>query len=43
VYARHLIPRLVAAGTACLARPEAATVAAACGAEVHRADIFDRE
>jgi nucleoside-diphosphate-sugar epimerase len=46
VYARHLIPRLVADGHRVLAlarRPEAATVASACGAEVRRADIFDRE
>jgi nucleoside-diphosphate-sugar epimerase len=46
VYARHLIPRLLAEGHRVLAlarRPEAATVAAACGAEVRPADIFDRE
>jgi nucleoside-diphosphate-sugar epimerase len=46
VYARHLIPRLVAAGhrvRALARRPEAATVAAACGAEVRPADIFDRD
>jgi nucleoside-diphosphate-sugar epimerase len=46
VYARHLIPRLRADGHRVLAlarRPEAATVAAACGAEVRRADIFDRD
>ena len=44
VYARHLIPRLVAAGygvRALVRRPEAATVARACGAEVATADIFD--
>jgi nucleoside-diphosphate-sugar epimerase len=46
VYARHLIPRLVAAGhqvRALARRPEAATVAAACGAQIHPADIFDRD
>ena len=45
VYARHLIPRLVRAGHRVVAlarRPEAAAVARACGAEVRRADIFDR-
>lgn len=44
VYARHLIPRLTARGhrvRALALRPEAATVARACGAEVVRADIFD--
>lgn len=44
VYARHLIPRLVAAGhhvRALVRRPEAAAVAIACGAEVRIADIFD--
>lgn len=44
VYARHLIPRLVARGyrvRALLRRPEAAASARACGAEVHVADIFD--
>ena len=44
VYARHLIPRLVARGhrvRALVRRPEAATVAAACGAEVQPADVFD--
>ena len=44
VYARHLIPRVVARGfrvRALVRRPEAAGVAVACGAEVHRADIFD--
>ncbi len=44
VYARHLLPRLVDAGFAAAAlvrRPEAATVARACGATVKRADIFD--
>ncbi len=44
VYARHLIPRLVAAGHAVRAlvrRPEAAAVARACGADVRTADIFD--
>jgi nucleoside-diphosphate-sugar epimerase len=46
VYARHLIPRLTAAGhrvRALARRPEAATVATACGADVRPADIFDRE
>lgn len=46
VYARHLIPRLTAAGhrvRALARRPEAATAAAACGADVRRADIFDRD
>ncbi len=44
VYARHLIPRLVAAGhrvRALVRRPERARVALACGAEVRRADLFD--
>jgi nucleoside-diphosphate-sugar epimerase len=44
VYARHLIPRLVAANhhvRALVRRPEAAGVARACGADVHHADIFD--
>jgi nucleoside-diphosphate-sugar epimerase len=46
VYARHLIPRLVAAGhqvRALVRRPEAAGVARACGAEVRVADVFDEE
>jgi nucleoside-diphosphate-sugar epimerase len=46
VYARHLIPRLVAAGypvRALVRRPEAATTALACGAETRRADIFQPE
>src|SRR5215475_1533650 len=46
VYGRHLIPRLVAAGhhvRALVRRPEAATTATACGADVHQADIFDRD
>ncbi|WP_020519161.1 NAD-dependent epimerase/dehydratase family protein [Catelliglobosispora koreensis] len=46
VYSRHLIPRLTAAGHRVLAlarRPEAATVATACGAEVRQADIFNRD
>ena len=46
VYGRHLVPRLVAAGhrvRALVRRPEAALVAAACGAELARADIFDAE
>jgi len=45
VYARHLIPRLVAAGyrvRALVRRPEAASVAVACGADVRIADIFDQ-
>ena len=44
VYARHLIPRPVARGhriRALVRRPEAAGIAAACGAELHRADVFD--
>jgi nucleoside-diphosphate-sugar epimerase len=44
VYARHLIPKLIARGHAVRAivrRPEAAGVARACGAEIHVADIFD--
>src|SRR5262245_24724937 len=44
VYGRHLVPRLVARGyriRALVRRPEAAATAAACGAEVRRADIFD--
>jgi nucleoside-diphosphate-sugar epimerase len=46
VYARHLIPRLVAEGQrvrALVRRPEAAGLARACGAEIHVADIFDEE
>lgn len=44
VYGRHLVPRLVAAGyrvRALVRRPEAAAIAAACGAEIAAADIFD--
>ncbi len=44
VYGRHLLPRLLAAGhrvRALVRRPEAATVATACGADVRRADVFD--
>jgi nucleoside-diphosphate-sugar epimerase len=44
VYARHLIPRLVARGHAVRAlvrRPDAAAIAIACGADVRVADIFD--
>jgi nucleoside-diphosphate-sugar epimerase len=44
VYARHLIPRLTAAGhrVRALARnPANATIATACGAEPAKADIFD--
>ncbi len=46
VYARHLIPRLAARGhniRALVRRPESATVAAQCGAEVRAADIYDPE
>ncbi|MFI5890150.1 NAD-dependent epimerase/dehydratase family protein [Actinoplanes sp. NPDC051513] len=46
VYARHLIPRLVARGhrvRALARRPDTATVAHACGADVRRADIFERD
>jgi nucleoside-diphosphate-sugar epimerase len=46
VYGRHLIPRLTAAGhrvRALVRRPETAIAAAACGAEVVRADVFDEE
>jgi nucleoside-diphosphate-sugar epimerase len=44
VYGRHLVPRLIAAGyrvRALARRPEAAAIAAACGAELAAADIFD--
>ena len=44
VYGRHLVPRLVAAGyrvRALVRRPEAASLAAACGAELAAADLFD--
>jgi nucleoside-diphosphate-sugar epimerase len=44
VYGRHLVPRLVARGhrvRALVRRPEAAAMAGACGAELHRADVFD--
>ena len=44
VYARHLVPRLAARGhrvRALVRRPEAAGVAAACGADVRVADVFD--
>jgi nucleoside-diphosphate-sugar epimerase len=44
VYARHLVPRLVAAGHAVRAlvrRPEAAGIARLCGADVRVADVFD--
>ena len=44
VYARHLLPRLAAAGypvRALVRRPEAARAARACGAEIRLADIFD--
>jgi nucleoside-diphosphate-sugar epimerase len=44
VYGRHLVPRLIAAGyrvRALARRPESAASAAACGAEIAVADIFD--
>jgi len=44
VYGRHLVPRLASAGhrvRALVRRPDAAVVAAACGAEVAAADVFD--
>lgn len=44
VYGRHLVPRLIARGhriRALVRKPSAASVAAACGAEVVAADIFD--
>jgi len=44
VYGRHLVPRLVACGyrvRALVRRPEAGAIAAACGAELHVADVFD--
>jgi nucleoside-diphosphate-sugar epimerase len=44
VYGRHLVPRLVARGhrvRALVRRPETAAIAAACGAELHRSDVFD--
>jgi nucleoside-diphosphate-sugar epimerase len=44
VYGRHLLPRLAACGyrvRALVRRPGSAAVAAACGAEVVAADIFD--
>lgn len=44
VYGRYLVPRLVARGhhvRALVRRPEAAMIAAACGAEIHVSDIFD--
>ncbi|MFZ1106592.1 MAG: NAD(P)-dependent oxidoreductase [Hyphomicrobiaceae bacterium] len=44
VYGRHLVPRLVEAGygvRALVREPAAATLSAACGAEIHAADIFD--
>ena len=44
VYGRHLVPRLVARGhrvRALVRRPEAAAMVTACGAELHRADVFD--
>jgi nucleoside-diphosphate-sugar epimerase len=44
VYGRHLVPRLVARGhrvRALVRRPQAATIAAACGADVRAADVFD--
>ena len=44
VYGRHLVPRLIARGhrvRALVRRPEAAALAAACGAELRICDIFD--
>ncbi len=44
VYGRHLVPRLVAAGhrvRALVRNPAAAAAAAACGADMRAADIFD--
>jgi len=44
VYGRHLVPRLVARGhrvCALVRRPETAAAAAACGADLRRADVFD--
>src|SRR6266481_3274023 len=44
VYGRHLVPRLTGAGyrvRALVRRPEAAAIAAACGAELVAADVFD--
>lgn len=44
VYARHLIPRLIAAGNkvcAVVRRPEAAGIARDSGAEIRTGDIFD--
>src|SRR5262249_25269015 len=44
VYGRHLVPRLAAAGhrvRALVRRPDRAAIAAACGAELVAADIFD--
>jgi nucleoside-diphosphate-sugar epimerase len=44
VYGRHLVPRLIAAGyrvRALARRPDSAAAAAACGAEIATADIFD--
>ena len=44
VYGRHLLPRLIAAGyqvRALVRKPQSAALAAACGAELVAADIFD--
>ena len=44
VYGRHLVPRLAASGyrvRALVRKPASAAVAAACGAELVRADLFD--
>jgi nucleoside-diphosphate-sugar epimerase len=44
VYGRHLVPRLIAAGyrvRALVRRPDTAAIAAACGAELATADLFD--
>jgi len=46
VYGRHLVPRLTAAGyrvRALVRKPAAAAIAAACGAELAAADIFDEQ
>lgn len=46
VYGRHLVPRLTAAGyrvRALVRNPAAATIAAACGAELAAVDIFNEE
>ena len=43
VYGRHLVPRLTQAGfrvRALVRSPNSASLSAACGAEIHKADIF---